>query len=457
MPSSGALAPTPRRRAQAGLVLVVVAAVVAGAVGTYLGVGLLERHAIRSTAPGPTEIPLLPSATTRSSCIVGTPGTPRPTLALQFGTLQANTYSVPNGTVGHVGMCYNATAGSLFGYANWSHVGAAGGWFSYPQVAYGVNDYAGAGTTYTNQSSAWSLPQTVAATVRESLWVTASYSVEPPNSSDVSGYDLSFDDFFSQGLPPTLEVPPFVEVEIFLAHNISYPFSWLNWTTPTLVNATLAPEPWGVAYYCHGVDNGTNGNVSFDFSYGGPSTQGLRSGTLGVNLSAVLQEVESLLPGATCWTGPTHGFAGFYLGEEDLGSEDGAVGGSAFNYNWTVTRYCLHTLVDPRGTSAVACTGTDPPESARAAHGATSGTGSPGATVPEGSRSTDLRGSGAPPRDPGVVANLPTRELRATPRSDVRLARPWKRASDRSLRGRRRRLRPAAGGVATRSLRADAR
>jgi hypothetical protein len=262
---------------------------------------------------------------------------------------------VPTGTVGHVGRCYNAPRGSLFSYANGSHVGTAGGWFSYPQVAHGVGIYAGSDTVYTNQSPAWALPKTVATTVNESLGVTASYALRPLYATDVTGYDLPFDDFFSEGLPPTLEVPPFVQVEIFLAHNVRYPFTWTPRSAVTLVNSTLAVEPWAVAYGCHGVDNGTNGNVSFDFSYGGQTIHDLAAGTLGVNLSVVLQEVEALMLGASCWTGPTHGFRGFYLGEEDLGPEDGAVGGASSDSNWTVTDYCLHTLVDPSNASSVGC------------------------------------------------------------------------------------------------------
>ena len=348
--------PSPARR-RVVTTIVIAAAVAAAGAGLFFGAQVLQRPGPAAGGYGPTEIDLLPSTATRSGCIVGTPGVPRPTYPLHYGTLQANTYDVPSGTVGHVGMCYAASDGSLFAYANWSHVGASGGWFSYPQVAYGVNDYAGPATTYTNQSPAWALPQTVAATVNEDLWVTTSYSLRAPPSSNVTGYDLSLDDFLSRGLPPTLEVPPFVEVEIFLAHNISYPFDWVHWSTLTLVNTTLAVRPWDVAYWCHGTDNGTNGNVSFDFSYGGQTTHGLAGGTLGVNLSAVLREVEALMPGASCWTGPTGGFSGFYLGEEDLGSEDGAVGGAAFTYNWTVTQYCLHTQADPSVPAAVACGG----------------------------------------------------------------------------------------------------
>jgi hypothetical protein len=350
--------PAPRPRYGRPVVALLISAVVVVA-----GVGFAYAYArlpARSSGPGPprpTEVDLLPSGGTASHCIVGTPGLPRTTLGLAYGELQANTYDVPTGTTGAVGMCYRAANGSLFAYANWSKVGSAGGWFSYPQVAYGVADYDGSTTTYTNQSPGWVLPQTVATTVNDSLWVTTAYSLDPPSPPDVDGYDLSLDDFLSEGLPPTYEVTPFVEVEIFLAHNISYPFTWVPWSTPTLVNATLEARPWDVAYWCHGADNGTNGNVSFDFSYDGQATHGLLAGTLGVNLSAMFAEVQTLLPDATCWTGPTHGFAGLYLGEEDLGSEDGALGGVSFDYNWTVTSYCLHTRVGIPRPAAVTCSG----------------------------------------------------------------------------------------------------
>ena len=357
---------TPAVRRRSSRLLVVAAIAGTLVVATVAAVVLLERPGTSAVGPNPsapTEIDLLPSSGSHSACIVDTPGTPRPILGMHYGALQANTYNVPTGTVGHAGMCYNATTGSLFSWVNWSKVGSAGGWFSYPQVAYGVNVYDGALTTYTNQSAAWALPQTVASAVNESLWVTASYELRAPGASDVDGYDLSFDDFLSQGLPPTLEgPPPFVEVEIFLAHNISYPSKWVPWSMPTVVNGTLQSEPWDIAYWCHGVDNGTNGNVSFDLSYGGQATHGLQAGTLGVNLSAVLAEVEALMPGATCWTGPTGQFSQFYLGEEDLGSEDGALGGVSFNYNWTVSSYCLHTHVNSTAARTLACRqGTDGP------------------------------------------------------------------------------------------------
>lgn len=256
-------------------------------------------------------------------------------------------------------MCYNASDGSLFSYANWTKVGDGGGWFSYPQVAYGVNEYAGAHTTYTNQSPDWVLPQTVASTVNESLWVTSGYGFRAPNASDVDGYDLSLDNFFSEGLPPKLEMGPFVEVELFLAHSITYPFEWVHWSSLTLVNTTLSVQPWDVAYWCHGVDNSSNANISFDFSYGGQATHGLALGTIGVNMSAVLSEVETLLPAASCWTGPTHDFSQFYLGEEDVGSEDGALGGTTFNYNWTITGYCFHTHVRASSSPNLGCPSID--------------------------------------------------------------------------------------------------
>ena len=301
-------------------------------------------------------INILPSPGTGSICITGTPGVPRPILGLSLGALQANTYDVPSGTTGHVGMCYDSASGSMFGYANWSHVGGDGGWFSYPQVTYGVNEWAGAESTYTNQSSVWELPQTVSSVTDQNIWFTTSYSLAPPGSADATGYDLSLDEFLTESVPPEFEVGPFVEVELFLAHNISYPFHWIHWEMETLVNSTLETEPWDVAYWCHGLDNGSNANVSFDLSYGGQSTHGLFQGTLGVNLSAVMAEVESLMPGVGCWTGPTGGFGGFYWDEANLGSEDGAIGGASFNYNWTVNDYCIDRIVAAPSPSDVECT-----------------------------------------------------------------------------------------------------
>ncbi len=309
---------------------------------------------VSSSLPTGGTVSLLPSPETRSGCIVGTPGVPRPTYALHEGMFQANTYDVPNGTRGHVGMCYNATGGDMFAYANWSEVGPAGGWFSYPQVTYGVNFWDGPFTTYTNMSPAWKLPQTVASVVNESVWTSATYRFDGPPSTDVDGYDLSFDNFFTETLPPVFEVGPFVEVEIFLAHNISYPFEWIPWSTPTVINSTVVQEPWDIGYWCHGVDNGTNPNVSFDFSLGGQSSHGIADGQVGVDLSAVLAEVDALMPGVTCWTGPTHGFGQFHLDEANLGSEDGALGGTSFNYNWTVLDDTIDFTTNSSGTSTSA-------------------------------------------------------------------------------------------------------
>jgi len=348
------------RRAKRVVIVAVVAAVLLAA-GAAAAVVLLAGSGPGPAVPpagppGPATIELLPSAGSGSSCIVDQLGEPRPTLNLANATLQANTYDVPSGTTGHAGMCYYASNGTMYAYANWTKVGAEGGWFSYPQVTYGVDDYDGAYTTYTPQSPSWSLPQSWSQTLNESLWVTATYDLRAPPTSDVDGYDLSFDDFLSEGLPPTFEVPPFVEVEILLAHNVSYPPSWVPWHTTTLVNGSLVDEPWDVAYWCHGVDNGTNGNVSFDFSLGGQGTHGIDAGTVGV----LFAEVSALLSGASCWTGPTAGLGAFYLDEEDLGSEDGAVGGAAFDYNWTVSAYCLHTRVADPTPAGVACPGAAP-------------------------------------------------------------------------------------------------
>jgi len=344
-------------RVRWGIVVAVVAVLIIAGFVIYLGTQPKTVNGPATPPPAKNEVLVLPSQGTSPGCIVGTPGVPRPTLSLQNATLQANTYNVPAGTTGHVGMCYGSD-GSLFSYANWSEVGSAGGWFSYPQVTYGVNFWDGPYSTYTPQSSLWPVPATVASVVGSDIWVTTNYSFRAPSGADTDGYDLSLDDFFTEHESPEFEVgasDPFVEVMVWFAHHISYPEHFLPWSAPTLVNSTVSVEPWSVGYYCHGADNSTNANMSFDFSFEGQSSNGLVSATVGVNLSAVLAEVEQLMPAVSCWTGPTNEFSDFYLEEANLGSEDGALGGTSFNYNWTIYDYCFHIGGGPALPDHLSC------------------------------------------------------------------------------------------------------
>jgi hypothetical protein len=346
----------PDRRRLIG-VIVVVLVFLAGSIAYLFLLYAASNPGATAAGPGsPSLIEVLPSHGTRSSCIVGTPGVPRPVLPLANGTFQANTYSVPNGTAGHVGMCYDEGAGSLFAYANWSHVGGSGGWFSYPQVTYGVDNWDGARSTYTNQSPSWILPEEVSQVADQDVWTVVNYSFHAPPSTDTDGYDFSLDDFFTESLPPVFEHGPFVEVMVWFAHHITYPPEFSSWSAPTLVNSTVSDQPWAVGDWCHGTDNSTNANVSFDYSYDGQGSAGLASGTIGVNLSLILADVEERMTSVSCWTGPTNGFSKFYLDEANLGSEDGALGGTSYNYNWTVSSYCFDTGVTNPTAANLSCT-----------------------------------------------------------------------------------------------------
>jgi hypothetical protein len=332
-------------------IVVVVVIVLAAAVST----GVIRlRPASHDTPSGPVEI--LPSHGTPSGCIDAVPGQPRPTYNLVDGVLQPNTYAVPNGTAGVVGMCYNAASGAMMAYVNWTHVGSPGGWFSYPQVTYGVNQFAGSYSTYTGQSAAWALPQSVGAVTGHSVWITSDYSFQAPSAASVSRYDLSFDEFLSGSLPPVFAGDPFVEVEIMLDHNVNYPHILFPWSMPTLVNGTLAEEPWSVGFWCHGAGNTTSDYASFDFEYGGPKSLGMADGQIGVNLSAVLLEVGALAPDVSCWKTPSTNIAGYQLVEANFGSEDEAITGASYNYSWTIDDYCVHPdLYDPNATNLATC------------------------------------------------------------------------------------------------------
>ncbi|MGD0250242.1 MAG: hypothetical protein ABSB97_05075 [Thermoplasmata archaeon] len=181
------------------------------------------------------------------------------------------------------------------------------------------------------------------------------YRFHAPDAADTDGYDFSLDDFFTESIPPTFEQGPFVEVMAWFAHQITYSSTFTPWTAPTLVNSTVSPQPWDAGYWCHGVDNGTNPNVSFDYSHAGQDSSGLAAGTIGVNLSLILSDVKHRMLGLTCWTGPTKEFSQFHLDDTNLGSEDEALGGTSFNYYWTVNAYCFHVERANQSTADLGC------------------------------------------------------------------------------------------------------
>jgi hypothetical protein len=348
---------TPRRRTWAIVIVVLLIVSILAGVGFSLRAGLIGGGSHTDSASS-NIVSILPSTGTRSGCVTQGPNSTEGQLSLQNGVLQTNVYAAPNGTTGSVGMCYDASTGDLFNYVNWSHVGGKGGWFSYPQIVYGVNEFEGSTDSYTGQGADWVLPQSAAAVVHDGVWVTTKYDYNQPTGNTSTGDDISFDNYLTPGQPPTWKVHPWVEVLVLLDHEIwSDPANWANWSMPTLVNSALTAEPWAIGYWCHGLHNGSNGNITFDFSYGGSPrlVGGLAAGTIGVNLSAVLAEVEDMLPSASCWTGNSSEFPSFYLGQEVFGAEAGVHTNSSFGFNWTDSEYCIRVDVVSPSPNNVTC------------------------------------------------------------------------------------------------------
>jgi hypothetical protein len=360
--------PPPRVRSRRGVWAALVAVLLI--VGLLAGLGYSETEgwigAASHAAPS-NLVHILPSAGTKSQCITQAPGDPEALLPLQYGALQTNVYAAPNGTLGSVGMCYNAGSGALFNYVNWSQVGGKGGWFSYPQVVYGVNQFEGPTDTYTGQGSSWVLPQSEAAVVRDGVWVTSAYNYNEPTGNTSTGDDISFDNYLTPGSTPTWKTQPWVEVLILLDHEIwSYPSVWANWSMPTLVNSTVSVQPWAIGYWCHGKDNSSSDNITFDFSYDGSprEVRGLANGTLGVNLSAVVNEVAAMLPSASCYTAGSSSFPTFNLGQEVFGAEAGVHTNSSFSFNWTISEYCIHVEVASPSPANLSCAASGPASAA---------------------------------------------------------------------------------------------
>ncbi|MGB6501404.1 MAG: hypothetical protein WBG19_08410 [Thermoplasmata archaeon] len=104
------------------------------------------------------------------------------------------------------------------------------------------------------------------------------------------------------------------------------------------------------------------------------------------------------VPSVTCWTGPTGGFSQFHLDEANLGSEDGAVAGSDYNYNWTVDQYCFHILEDAPSSENLSCSAVPTPS---------------------------VGGGPMPPGVGGLAPPLPFAGAPAAPATDTRPARGW--------------------------------
>jgi hypothetical protein len=157
---------------------------------------------------------------------------------------------------------------------------------------------------------------------------------------------------------------------------------------PTLVGSTLSNQPWDVGYWCHARQNGSSPTLTFDYSFLGQGSTGLSYGTVGVNLSLILANVEQLLPSVTCWTGPANGFAQFYLDQVNLGSEETVNGNVSLNYNWTETSYCFHLLTQPATSASVTCS---PPGAVSAVGSTLSHLGAPTAAALAGAEPWRIR------------------------------------------------------------------
>ncbi len=301
----------------------------------------------------------LPSPGSPPSCVKTNTSYGDPKIDLDHAVVQDNLFGgLWNGTSGELGTCYGTTGsapdpGSVFSYVNFT-MPAGEGWFSYPETTYGAIYQWAPPMVYSNMTPAFEMPQLISNLTAMNLWTTVSYNITPPSpAAQAAGvwYDISFDDWVTQNTTWVIEYPETsIEIMVWLGHTI--PNSGTAWSMPTLVNGTMATEPWYVNPYCTSAHA-----LTIDFEYAGNqsgTTIGLTEGTFGINMTAIYDEVATVLPNQSCWKGPTN-FYSLYMQTFDFGSEEGQGTATSIHYWWNTTSLCFEDVHGPPSAGDLAC------------------------------------------------------------------------------------------------------
>ena len=307
----------------------------------------------------PSSVSLVPPPTSApETCANGTPSNPFPVAFLPYGYITPNLYGLGNGSVGTDRLCYTGGAtGTISNRVHFSSVGGAGGVLAYPHVEYGQDLWGGSPGT---MAHGFSLPESDDAAVRSNLWLTNTYSIHDVGKA---AYDYVWDNFLStyKPTPANLSGPGNYSLEIMLWMTTGFEGSpWEYFTDygatdlPTLVNSSLAEEPWSFSYFCQGYHD--NELTVLYFYNGTGDAMNTTSRTFGVNFSAVLDNVNQMIHRTHegCWSYPANRDSRMYLDDLNVGSEfltpyPSPYYGTA-TFRWTISSLCFRF---PQGNATV--------------------------------------------------------------------------------------------------------
>jgi hypothetical protein len=294
---------------------------------------------------------------TASGCADAGPLNPYPERTEGYLAFNGNLFDLPVGSVGGSDLCYNSSAKTLSDRTDFTSLPGAveHGVLGYPEAIVGENIYGGEHGTV---DAMLPLPhERVYALMRDDLWVSLRYTVSAPGASP---YDFAFDDWFSR-LPANVSslgnVGDRIEVMIWLSNNVGMYLPQTRVAVPSFLNGSVAPGTWYRDQVCQSSDF-----ITFDYLYSRPASTpgyGLPSARIAVNLSAILDNVASVMVKGACWADAGTEIGSLYADNFPLGAEFYPTPLDTSDVDWSVTSMC-YVFESGRPTGAsLSCAGGD--------------------------------------------------------------------------------------------------
>lgn len=311
------------------------------AVDSFAGAGGSSSDQVVTLVPEPTG--------TGSGCVLASLADPYPESTEGYLAFQGNLFALPSGSVGETELCYHAHSGTLTDRTTFASLPDATQHdvLGYPEAILGENIYGGeAGAT----SPSLPLPfDTFGNLTHHDAWVTLDYSVEAPGDSP---FDFAFDDWFSVDRATsssTGNVGDRIELMIWFANDIGMYLPQTKVSIPSYLNGSAAPGTWFRDDLCLGSQD-----ITFDYLYapsGSTPGYGERSGTIAVNLTAILDNVASVVRSGACWASAGTSVSSFFADNFPLGAEFYPTENDVASVDWRVSGLC-YTLVAGKVTEA---------------------------------------------------------------------------------------------------------
>jgi hypothetical protein len=309
---------------------------------------------------------------TPDGCVVADLLDPYPQMVEGHFAFQGNLYSLPSGAVGTSTLCYHARDGTLTDKTNFATLPGAPqhGVLGYPEAILGQNIYGG----YSGSgNSVLPLPNDRFGNLTShDVWITLDYRVHARGNSP---YDFALDDWFSASEAnsgSTGNVGDRIEVMVWFSNDIGMYLSQNKVDIPTYLDGSTAPGTWYRDDLCMGTQD-----ITFDYLYA-PNGQtpgyGMRTARMAVNMTAILDNVASVISGGACWASKGTSVSLFYADNFPIGAEFYPTTSDTAQVDWRISELCYSMVAGRVSAGDVSCH----PSGGSAATSNTAGASGPG-------------------------------------------------------------------------------